>query len=330
MRICVFGAGAVGGHIAARLAASGLDPAVVARGAQLEALRGQGIRLRSGGTEVRAAVRCTAEPSDLGPQDLVVVTVKGPALPGIVDGLLPLLDGSTALVMAQNGIPWWYFHNAGGGRYPRCLDRLDPGHRLHDEIGADRVIGCVVYSANEVVEPGIVLNRSPHRNRLVLGEPDGSRSSRVLAVASLLERAGFEAPVTTDIRAAIWRKFLAGNLTLSLASALTGAPADGVARDPRMQEVCRQLACEGLALAGALGVDLTDLDPARELDPARIPAGNRPSMLQDLERGRPMEIDGFVGAVRDLATAVGVKMPTFETVAAILELRAREAGLWPG
>ena len=327
MRICVFGAGAVGGHLATRLAAAGCSVSVVARGAHLAAIRERGLELRIGTETIRAKAHATNDPREIGPQDLVVTSVKAPALSQIVDGLKPLLKADTAVIYALNGIPWWYFHGANGGP-DRRLPLLDPGARLWDEIGVARAIGCVVYTANEVIEPGVILNRTPARNRLILGEPKGSASNRIAAIADALKTSGMDIQTTPDIRKEIWRKFLIGNMTLSLLASLTGSTADKVVGDPELAQVARKVAEEGKALAARLGVDLSDLDHMAQLAPASVPKGNRPSMLQDLERGRPMEIDTMVTVVQDLAREAGVDVPTFSIVAALLKQRARAAGCY--
>lgn len=327
VKICIFGAGAVGSHLAARLAVSGADVSAVARGAHLNAIQHRGIVLRSGNDEIRVAVRCVGDPSDLGAQDLVIVTVKGPALPAMVDGLKHLIGKRTSIVYAMNGIPWWYFYGL-PGRYQDChLPLLDPEGRLWHEIGVRRAVGCVIASANEVIEPGVVLHRAP-RNRFTLGEPDGTDSERLKMIAALLLSAGFEAPVTRDIRSQIWRKFLTGNMAVSVLAALTGSTADVLLAEPETQGLCRQIVGEGLTLAAAIGVDLSDYDPVAQLDPRQVPQGTRPSMLQDLERGRPMEIDSFVTVIQYLAQATNTPMPTFDAVSTILKMRARSAGLY--
>ncbi|MCM0018371.1 MAG: 2-dehydropantoate 2-reductase [Tagaea sp.] len=326
MDICVFGAGAVGGHLAARLAAAECRVSVVARGPHLEAIRQNGLELRIADRTIRARVRATHDPREIGPQDLIVVSVKAPALAGIVDDLKPMLKSDTSVVYAMNGIPWWYFHGM-PDRPDRKLAILDPGGRLWDEIGVARTIGCVVYSANEVVEPGVILNRSPARNRLILGEPAG-RTGRAAAIAQALAASGMDIQTSADIRKEIWRKFLVGNMTLSLLAALTGSAADAIVRDPELARVAREIAREGKTLAARLGVDLSDLDPDVQLDPANVPAGNRPSMLQDLERGRPMEIDAMVTIVQDLAAETSIPVPNFAIVAALLKRRARAAGCY--
>ena len=328
MRVCVFGAGAVGGHLAVRLAANGGDVSVVARGDHLRAIQANGLELRIGDAVVRARLRAVEDPGELGRQDLVVAAVKAPALPTVVDGLRRLLADATPIVYALNGIPWWYFHRHGGSFEGLQFPFLDPGGRLWRELGAWRAVGCVVLSANEVIEPGVILNRSPSRNRLVLGEPDRLRAGRAHDIAAALSASGMDVPVIGDIRSEIWRKFLAGNMTFSLLAALTGAPADRIAADPELSGVARRLVGEGIGLAARLGAVVDEPAMLALLEPAKVPPGNRPSMLQDLERGRPMEIDAMVTAVQALARLVGEEMPVFSAIAALLKLRATTAGCY--
>lgn len=327
MKICVFGAGAVGGHLATRLAASGCDVSVVARGAHLAAIQARGLELRIGTETIRARVRASHDPGELGPQDLIVATVKAPTLPQIVDDLKPLLKTDTPIIYAMNGIPWWYFHGLTVSPN-RKIPILDPGARLWTEIGVERTIGCAVYSANEVIEPGVILNRSPARNRLILGAPTPDGAGHIATIADALRTGGMDIQTTTEIRTEIWRKFLIGNMTLSLLAALTGSASDAVVGDRELAPVARKIAEEGKAVAAILGVDLSDLDHVALLDPANVPKGNRPSMLQDLERGRPMEIDTMVTVVQDIAKEAGVDVPTFSVIAALLKQRARSAGCY--
>ncbi len=327
MKICVFGAGAVGGHLATRLAAGGCTVSVVARGAHLAAIRERGLELRVGTETIRAKVQASQDAREIGPQDLVVTSVKAPALSQIIDDLKPLLKADTPIVYAINGIPWWYFHGFAGNP-DRKIQILDPGARLWDEIGVTRTVGCVVYSANEVIEPGVILNRSPARNRLILGAPTPDGADRIAMIADVLKTGGMDIQTTADIRTEIWRKFLIGNMTLSLLASLTGSTSDTVVADLELARVARKVAEEGKAVAARLGVDLSGLDHVAQLDPANVPKGNRPSMLQDLERGRPMEIDTMVTVVQDLAREAGVDIPTFSVVAALLKQRARAAGCY--
>jgi 2-dehydropantoate 2-reductase len=326
MKICVFGAGAIGGHLAARLAHAGEDISVIARGAHLRAMQQNGLRFIGKGLDFTARLKATDTPAEAGPQDAVIVAVKAPALPEVAERIAPLLGPHTPVVFAMNGIPFWYFYGQAGPHRDWRLDRLDPGGKLWRLIGPERSIGCIVYSGNEVIEPGTVRNTSGARNRYMLGEPDGSISERAKTLAAAFIRAGVEAPVTPDIRSEIWTK-LTGNVGFSPVSALTLATLDKIGAAPDVLQVCRQLMTETIAVAKALGITVkTDLD--RALDPKLPRAAHKTSMLQDIELGRPMEIDALLGSVQDFARLGGVPTPQLDAVIALLTLRARVAGTY--
>ncbi|HUN49757.1 MAG TPA: 2-dehydropantoate 2-reductase [Candidatus Sulfotelmatobacter sp.] len=326
MRICIFGAGAVGGHLAARLAHAGETVSVIARGPHLRAMQEKGLSFIGREARFTARVLATDTPAEAGPQDAVIVAVKAPALGEVAERIAPLLRPETPVIFAMNGIPFWYFHGQDGPYRGRRVERLDPGGRLWRLIGPERSIGCIVYSGNEVVEPGTIRNTSDARNRFILGEPDGSTSERARALSAALGRAGIEAPITDDIRTAIWTK-LVGNVGFSPVSALTLATLDKIGEAPEVLQVCRQLMAETLAVAQALGVSVRlDLDRAVEAALPRPP--HKTSMLQDMERGRPMEIDVLLAAVQDFARLTGVPTPGLDTILALLALRARVAGTY--
>jgi 2-dehydropantoate 2-reductase len=323
MRVCVFGAGAIGGHIAARLALAGETVSVVARGAHGEAIRRDGLTLRDASGEINLRMPASADPAELGPQDAVIVTVKGPALGEVAERIGPLLGPETPVVFAMNGVFWFYEHGLVEPvrGFPR--ERLDPGGRLARSIGPERSLGCVVITAAEVDAPGVVRVTSSGPGTLILGEPDGSRSARSTALVEALARAGFAARLTDDIRSEMWSKlaFLAG---MAPVAALTGATARAVLANPELHELVRRIVEEVLAVARAAG-SRPALDLAARLDPSKAP-DHKPSLLQDLERGRPMEIDHTVAAVEDLARALAVPTPVLDIVASLLEERARRAG----
>jgi 2-dehydropantoate 2-reductase len=326
MRICVFGAGAIGGHLAVRLAEAGQAVSVAARGAHGEAIRRDGLTLRDATFgDVTVKVPCSEDPALLGPQDAVIVTVKSPALPEVAEKIGPLLGPDTPVAFAMNGVFWFYEHGlpAPIPGFPR--ERLDPGGRLAAAIGPQRALGCVVISAAEVAAPGVVRITSPRRGSFILGEPDGTASARCTALVEALARAGFDARLTTDIRGEMWSKlaFLAG---LAPVAALTGGTARAVLGEIELHEIVRRIVEEVLVVARAAGSDPI-LDVAARLDPAKAP-DHKPSLLQDLEQGRPMEVDVIVAAVRELAQALRVPTPTFDVVASLLEARARTAGLY--
>ncbi|MBT6275050.1 MAG: 2-dehydropantoate 2-reductase, partial [Chromatiales bacterium] len=320
MKICIYGAGAVGSHFAVKLANAGETVSVVARGPHLEAIARDGIRLLTGGDEIRARPAATDDPHVLGEQSLVIVTLKAPSLEGIVDGIKPLLGPDTPVIFAMNGIPWWYFYGLDPLGRERRLERLDPGGRWWDEIGPERVIGGVVYSANEVTAPGVVENRSA-RNQLRIGEPTGEPSERVARINEVLERVEM-AVALTDIRAILWEKLL-GNIAFGPIACLTGATITDIRANPELTRLATDIMGEAIATASAVGTPLTVT--AEERIGNTRSSGHKPSMLQDLERGRAMEIDAIATVPRDLARAAGLPTPALDRVLALLQERARVA-----
>ena len=326
MRICVFGAGAVGGHFAAQLAASGHEVSVIARGAHLEAIRRNGLTLLKGAQRIVGRVRAAEEPREIGPVDYVLVTLKATGLAVLADRVGPLLGKDTAVVFAQNGIPWWYAQDLSAAR-PRTPDLglLDPGGKLARAIAPERVIGSVVYSANEVVAPGVVQNNAPQRNVLVLGEPDDRPTERVQRLAAALQKSSLDAPVETDIRRSIW-----GKLVINLASSSIGVVAEGTVRenfaDPALAELRTRMQAEARAVAAAHGVDTA----GAPLPPPHTSGGpqHKTSMLQDYELGRPMEIDAILMAPLWFARAAGVPVPSLEAVIALAAHKARKKSLY--
>ncbi|HET9351450.1 MAG TPA: 2-dehydropantoate 2-reductase [Burkholderiales bacterium] len=324
MRICVFGAGAVGGHVAAKLAAAGHDVSVVARGAHLEAMRAKGITLLHGAHTIRGRVR-TSEP---GLQDFVFVTLKANALGAFADGAQQLVGEDTAVVFAQNGIPWWYGIGLSKDRpAPPDLSRLDPQGKLKTLLKTPQIIGCVVYSANEVREPGVIVNNVPGNNMLVVGQADDSESEKVRTLRKLLTDSDLYSPATQDIRASVWAK-LVQNLRTAALCTLLGATVKEVRGDAALGELSRRLAAEARAIAAAHGID-----PGRA--PTRPGGGqssgaisHKPSMLQDYDRGRPMEIEALLVAPLAFAHAASVVAPTLETVVPLVVFKASAKGLY--
>jgi 2-dehydropantoate 2-reductase len=325
LRIGIYGAGAVGGHMAAKLAASGHDVSVVARGPHLEAMRAGGVTLLHGEQTIRGKVRAADRSRDLGQHDLVLVTLKANLLSAFARDAAPLLGRETAVAFVQNGIPWWYGQGA-RGKVPD-LSRLDPGGELARAIEARRVLGAVAFSSNEVVEPGVVRNQVPGRNMIVVGEPDDTASSRIEALRAALDRADLYSPPARDIRQVIWSKLVL-NLGTSILCTLSGETVGGVRGAPELAGLAERLKGEGQAIAAAYGI-------APEGAPER-PGGGRasgmtahkPSMLQDYERGRPMEIDAQVMMPLEFARAAGVAAPTLEALAPLLAHKARGKGLY--
>lgn len=325
MKICIFGAGAIGGYLAAKLAQAGADVSIVARGPHLAAIQAQGLTLlEEGAGPVTVRVRATADAADLGPQDYLIVTLKAHSVPPVVGAMQPLIGPRTTVVSGVNGVPWWYFHKIGGPLEGTRLHSVDPGNLQWDGFGPDRVLGCVVYPAAEVSQPGTI--RHIEGNRFSLGEPDGSRSDRAVALSQALQAAGLKAPVRPRLRDEIWVK-LWGNLSFNPISALTHATLDVLCTDPGTRDVARRMMIEAQEIAEKLGVTFP-IDVDRRIDGGAAVGAHRTSMLQDLEAGRPMEIDALVGSVQELGRITGTPTPTIDTVLALVALRGRMAGLY--
>ncbi|MBM2320626.1 MULTISPECIES: 2-dehydropantoate 2-reductase [Marivita] len=325
MKICVFGAGAIGGYMGVKLAQAGADVSLVARGPHLAAMKSNGLKLiEEGGEETVVSVTASDNPADLGVQDYIIVTLKAHSVPPIVDKMKPLIGPNTTIVSGVNGVPWWYFHKIGGEHEGTRLESVDPGNAQWDGFGPDRVLGCVVYPAAEVIEPGVV--KHIEGNRFSLGEPDGSKSERAVALSQALSSAGLKAPVRPRLRDEIWVK-LWGNLSFNPISALTHATLDVLCTDPGTRAVAKGMMLEAQEIAEALGVKFP-IDVERRIDGGAAVGAHRTSMLQDLDQGRPMEIDALVGSVQELGRVVGVPTPTIDTVLALVQLRARTAGLY--
>jgi 2-dehydropantoate 2-reductase len=318
MRIAVFGTGAVGGCVAARLALAGADVAVVARGAMLAAIRERGLVFREGDTERTARLRAVADAAELGPQDAVMVCTKAYSLETAALAIAPMVGPATAIVPAQNGIPWWYFHRAGPPFEGERVAAVDPQGELLRLLPPERVVGCVVYVAASVPQPGVVQQAAP--GRFVLGEPDGSTSARLEAVGAALRGAGFEIELTDRIRHAVWMK-LWGNIALNSVSALTLARMAGMLSDPGTRRVLLAMMREMQTVAGRLGVRL-ETDVEQRLGQAARLGGFKTSMLQDLEAGKPLEVEALVGAVSEFARRLDVPTPTIDVVEALLRVRA--------
>ena len=324
MKICVFGAGAVGGHLAAKLAAAGHDVSVVARGAHLEAMRDKGIRLIHGDKVISGRVR-TRDP---GTQDFVLVTLKANLLGAFADAAAPLLGKDTGVVFAQNGIPWWYGIGLSEERArPPDLSKLDPAGKLKKLLDQKQIIGGVVYSANEVREPGVVVNNVPGNNMLVVGHADDRSSEKIVELRNALEKADMHSPPTGDIRASVWAKIVQALGTGTLCT-LVEAPIRKVRENPELAKLAARLNAEGRAIAGAHGVD-PDGAPKRPSGQETSGLVNhKPSLLQDYERGRPMEIEAQLVAVLEFARAAGVPAPTLEAIVPLIAYKAGAKGLY--
>lgn len=318
MRIAIVGAGSIGGYLAARLILSGQPVTVIARGANLAAIRSNGLTLRMpDGTEETAHPElATDDMAAAGPHDVVIVGVKGQQLPALAPTLAPLLGPATAVVPAQNGIPWWYFQRCGGPFEGRRLESVDPNGVISAHIGPERVIGCVTYQAAELEEPGVV--RFIEGNRFSLGEPDGEKTERVTELARALTRAGLKVPVRSDIRTEIWVKLL-GNMTFNPISALTRATLGQVIGFAPTRELVAATMAEASEVASRLGIRI-GITNERRIQGAAQMGSHKTSTLQDIESGRPTEVEWLVGAVAELGRLVDVPTPRIDALYACLKL----------
>jgi 2-dehydropantoate 2-reductase len=324
MKVCIFGAGAIGGYMGVKLAKAGADVSLVARGPHLAAMQEKGLTLIEEGETTTVPVTASDDPAALGVQDYVIVTLKAHSVPPVVSKMAPLIGPNTTIVSGVNGVPWWYFHKLEGAHEGTRLDSVDPGNMQWDGFGPDRVLGCVVYPAAEVIEPGVI--KHIEGNRFSLGEPDGSKSDRAQALSKILANAGLKAPVRPKLRDEIWVK-LWGNLSFNPISALTQATLDVLCTDEGTRAVARNMMVEAQEIAERLGVKFP-IDVDRRIAGGAAVGAHRTSMLQDLDQGRPMEIDALVASVQELGRVTGVPTPTIDTVLGLIRLRARTAGLY--
>ncbi|MBV8455546.1 MAG: 2-dehydropantoate 2-reductase [Acetobacteraceae bacterium] len=324
MKVGIFGAGAIGGFLGARLAAAGADVTFIARGPHLAAMQTNGVRLISGGESITVRPRCLADAAEAGPQDYVVVTLKAHSVPAAAPHIAAMMGPESTLVTGINGVPYWYFYGLESPFQNRRIESVDPSGRLWDLLPPAKVIGSVVYPAAEVVEPGII--EHTYGDRFTLGEPDGSRTPRIEAFSKLLISAGLKAPIRPRIRDEIWVK-LWGNCAFNPISALTASTLDRIIADPERRALCRAMMLEAKAVAEALGTRFA-IDVEKRIDGAAEVGEHKTSMLQDLERGRPMEIDALLGAVVELSDSIGQPMPISRAILALVRERARRAGCY--
>jgi 2-dehydropantoate 2-reductase len=323
-KICVFGCGAVGSFLAASCARSGLPVCAIARGPQLEAIRRSGLRILLEGGDFTVKLAATDRPGDLGPQDLILVAVKAPTLSHAASMMKPLLHPKTVVVCFVNGIPWWYFHAHGGPDDGRRLSPLDPGGVIWDTLRPERTLGGVIYCPCTVIEPGTV-KVSDAEHCFEIGEPDGTISKRLQDVAAVLQTAGLSVAMRSAIRRDIWNK-----LTLNLATGplalLSGSPQNKLHADQACAQAMRVVMQESIAIAAAMGVKVT-ADTAQHL--SRLATSpHKPSILQDLERGRPMEVDALYGVPLEMGKRHRVAVPLLELLTSLVKLRAANAGLY--
>ncbi len=311
MKFVVAGAGAIGAYLGARLSRAGYDVALFARGPHLRALQEHGVRVQSPEGDFEAHPQISADLASLGPTDVVFLSVKAHGLTALAPSLAPLAGPETVFVSTQNGLPWWYFDDL-------VLERVDPGGVIARSIDPRRVVGSIVYFSTEVIEPGVV--RHIDGNRITLGEPDGSRSDRVRRIAEALLASGFRAPITARLRTEIWVKLL-GNVAFNPLSALTRATLAAMVRDPEVRALVHQIMTEVAAVAARLGIEMPITIDQRIAGAEKI-GEHKTSMLQDLEAGRPLELEAIVGAVVELGERLGVPMPHTRSVYACTKLLA--------
>ena len=324
MKICIYGAGAIGGTLGARLALSGNQVSVVARGAHLDAIRAKGLTLLHGDERHTVRVPASNNAADLGHQDVVIIALKGHSLPAAVQGIAPLLGPDTAVMTAMNGIPWWFFDGWGGALQGTSLKACDPDGGIARAIAQARVIGGVVFLAADVPEPGVV--RWNSGGRVIVGEPSNQPSARVEILSKALVGAGFEAVASNNIRRDIWMKLL-GNICFNPVSVLTGVSSDLMLDDAHMARLFTAMMMEALGIGNALGLDIA-VKPEERMAQARKLGAIKTSMLQDIEAGRPIELDSIVGSAVEIAALLKLETPFINAVFGAVRMRAAALGLY--
>ncbi len=325
MRVCIIGAGAIGGFIGARLAAAGrAEVSAIARGATLAALREHGWRVQSSDTLLQTQARATDNARELGVQDVVIIAVKGPALGAVAQGIAPLLGSHTLVVPAMNGVPWWFCKGV-AGIDAAPLQSVDPGGAVARAIPLPHVVGCVVHASTSTPQPGLVQHRLGQG--LIVGEPGGGKSERAQGLVDLLAHAGFDVTHSANIRYDIWYK-LWGNLTMNPVSAITGANIGAILADPLVREFCSAAMREAAAIGALLGCKIEQTPEDRHAVTARLGAF-KSSMLQDVEAGRAIELDAIVTAVHEIAQRLGMDAPNIGALLGLTRLFGRVHGLYP-
>ncbi|MCR9073856.1 MAG: 2-dehydropantoate 2-reductase [Alphaproteobacteria bacterium] len=324
MRVCIYGAGAIGGYLGVSLAQAGCEVSLVARGPQLAAIRENGLTLVKDGARSTVRLKASEDPAELGPQDHVIVALKAHSVPAVAEKMAVLFHDGTSVVTAVNGVPWWYFHGLGGDLEGTRLESVDPGGVQWNVLRPERAIGCVVYPACEIDEPGVITHLDG--DRFTLGEPSGEKTDRVSALSEAMRAGGLKAPVRPRIRDEIWVK-LWGNLSFNPISALTGATLEQICGDPEARAIARAMMVEGQAVGESLGVKFA-IDVDKRIAGAAAVGAHKTSMLQDLERGRAMEIDALVTSVQELGRLTGVPTPTIDAVLGLVKMRGRTAGCY--
>ena len=324
-KIAIYGAGAIGGWMGAKLAAVGCNVSVVARGAALDALRAYGLRLREGNAETTCPVQASDDPAALGVQDLVVVSVKAPGMADVARRIGPLIGPRTIVLTAMNGVPWWFLQGFGGPVAGRTLESVDPGGAIAQAIPAAQVIGCVVHASCSVDAPGVIRHRAG--NGLIVGEPAGGDTPRLKALTDLLTQAGFNVTLSPQIQRDVWYK-LWGNMTVNPVCAMTGATSDRALDDELVRGFISAVMLEAKAIGARIGIPIAEQPEDRHQVTRKLGA-MRPSMLQDVEAGKPVEIDALVSAVRELGQLTQVPMPFTDALLGLSRLHARVRGLYP-
>lgn len=324
MKVCIYGAGAIGGWMGSRLAGAGCSVSVVARSATLDALQLHGLRLQQGGDTESHAVASSASPAAFGAQDLVVLAVKAPSLPAVVQHIAPLIGPHTLVLTAMNGVPWWFLQGFGGALAGQRLLSVDPDGALAAAIPAAQIIGCVVHASCSVDEPGLVRHR--FGNGLIVGEPSGEKTARVQQLAALLKKAGFETQVSAQIQKDIWFK-LWGNMTVNPISALTGATTDLIMADALVRGFISSVMLEAKEIGARMGITIDQQPEDRHQVTLKLGAF-KTSMLQDVEAGKALELDALVTAVRELGQLTGVATPFTDALLGLARLKAQVLGLY--
>ncbi|MEA5605089.1 2-dehydropantoate 2-reductase [Nostoc sp. UHCC 0252] len=318
MKICIVGAGAIGGYLGAKLALAGEAVTLIARGSHLKAIQKNGLKLimADSSSQIATPALATSDIHEAGPQDVVILTVKAHSVPAIAPLLPALYNPQTMVVTAQNGVPWWYFRKYGGEYEGTRIQSVDPDGTIEASIGAERAIGCVVYPATEIIEPGVI--KHIEGDRFTLGEIDGSKSDRIQLLAEILKQAGFKAPIRNQIRTEIWIK-LWGNVAFNPISALTGATLEDICRYPLTRELARLMMTETQAIAESLGIKF-GITLEQRINGAENVGAHKTSMLQDIESGRATEIDAIVGAVAELGKLTQIPTPYIDAIYASVKL----------
>ena len=324
MKVCIYGAGAIGGWIGHGLARTGCDVSVVARGATLAALNQHGLRLNQAGQVTAQTVHAASSLAELGVQDLVVISVKAPALHDVAKHIAPLIGPNTVVMTAMNGVPWWFLHGFGGAYTGQALTSIDPRGDIAKAIASQHVIGCVVHASCSLDAPGLVHHH--FGNKLIIGEPSGEKSARILRIAALLEKAGFEAPVSGQIQKDIWFK-LWGNMTVNPISALTGATTDLILGDDLVRSFISSVMLEAKDIGTRLDITIDQQPEDRHAVTLKLGAF-KTSMLQDVEAGKAVELDALVSSVKELGALTGVPTPYTDALLGLSRLHARVRGLY--